>query len=46
MFRKIHVHGMEYTVKDDEFLDNTKYNPLIIRKDLSQMDREVLFYDV
>tara|TARA_B100001093_G_scaffold501158_1_gene552472 strand:- start:3142 stop:5904 length:2763 start_codon:yes stop_codon:yes gene_type:complete len=41
MFRKIHVHGMEYTVKDDEFLDNTKYNPLIIRKDLSQMDREV-----
>lgn len=41
MLRKIHVHGMEYTVKDDEFLNNTKYNPLIIRKDLSQMDREV-----
>jgi hypothetical protein len=39
--RKILIHGVEYTVKEKEFLENSKYTPLIMRKDLSQMDREI-----
>ena len=38
--RKILIHDVEYVVKEKEFLDDTKYTPLVMRKDLSQMDRE------
>jgi tetratricopeptide (TPR) repeat protein len=39
--RKILIHDVEYIVKEKEFLDDTKYTPLVMRKDLSQMDREI-----
>ena len=41
MSRKILIHGAEYIVKEKEFLDDIKYTPLVIRQDLSQMDREI-----